>query len=39
MTYEDRNTLAVTVRDRMAALLLERYGVSSPPWDPRRNGS
>lgn len=39
LTYEDRNTLAVTVRDRMAALLLERYGVISPPWDPRRNGS
>lgn len=39
LTYEDRNTLAVTVRDRMAALLLERYGVISAPWDPRRNGS
>jgi 1-acyl-sn-glycerol-3-phosphate acyltransferase len=36
LTYEDRNALAKTVYDRMAALLVAEYGVSSPNWDPRR---
>ena len=37
LSYEDRNALAEEVRNRMAALLRERYGVESPPWRPRRN--
>lgn len=37
--FDDRNALAATVRDRMADLLRERYGVESPRWDPRRNDS
>ena len=37
LTFDNRNALAVTVRDRMAAALLERYGVQSPPWDPKRH--
>jgi 1-acyl-sn-glycerol-3-phosphate acyltransferase len=36
LTYEDRNTLAKTVYDRMAALLVAEYGVESPHWDPRK---
>jgi 1-acyl-sn-glycerol-3-phosphate acyltransferase len=36
LTYEDRNALAKTVYDRMAALLVAEYGVESPNWDPRR---
>jgi len=36
LTYEDRNALAKTVHDRMAALLLAEYGVQSPHWDPRK---
>jgi 1-acyl-sn-glycerol-3-phosphate acyltransferase len=36
LTYEDRNTLAKTVHDRMAALLVAEYGIKSPDWDPRR---
>ena len=39
MTYDDRDALAKTVRDRMVTLLKTEYGVESPPWDPRRNGS
>jgi 1-acyl-sn-glycerol-3-phosphate acyltransferase len=39
LSFDDRNALAVTVRNRMAALLSETYGVTSPPWDPRRNGT
>jgi 1-acyl-sn-glycerol-3-phosphate acyltransferase len=37
-TYEDRDAIAKKVWDRMAQLLLDRYGVQSPGWDPRRNG-
>jgi 1-acyl-sn-glycerol-3-phosphate acyltransferase len=36
LTYDDRNALAKTVYDRMAALLVAEYGVESPDWDPRR---
>jgi 1-acyl-sn-glycerol-3-phosphate acyltransferase len=36
LTYEDRNALAKTVYDRMAACLLSEYGVESPAWDPRK---
>lgn len=36
MTYEDRNALAKTVYDRMAACLVAEYGVESPAWDPRK---
>ena len=36
LTYEDRNALAKTVYDRMAALLVAEYGVESPKWDPRK---
>ena len=36
LTYEDRNALAKTVYDRMAALLVNEYGVESPNWDPRK---
>lgn len=39
LDYDDRDTLAMTVRDRMAELLLREYGVASPPWDPRRSRS
>lgn len=34
--YDDRNALAKTVYDRMAALLVAEYGVESPNWDPRK---
>ena len=37
LTYDDRNALAEEVRNRMAGLLRERYGVESPEWRPRRN--
>jgi 1-acyl-sn-glycerol-3-phosphate acyltransferase len=36
MTYDDRNALAKSVYDRMAALLVAEYGVESPRWDPRK---
>ena len=36
LSYEDRNALAKTVYDRMAALLVSEYGVASPKWDPRK---
>lgn len=36
LTYDDRNALAKTVYDRMAALLVAAYGVESPNWDPRK---
>jgi 1-acyl-sn-glycerol-3-phosphate acyltransferase len=36
LSYEDRNALAKTVYDRMAALLVAEYGVESPKWDPRK---
>ena len=36
LNYEDRNALAKTVYDRMAALLVSEYGVASPKWDPRK---
>ena len=36
LSYEDRNALAKTVYDRMAALLVSEYGVESPKWDPRK---
>ena len=36
LTYDDRNVLAKTVYDRMAALLVSEYGVESPNWDPRK---
>ena len=36
LTYDDRNALAKTVYDRMAALLVAEYGVESPHWDPRK---
>lgn len=39
LTYEDRDRLAVETRDAIAALLEREYGVTSPPWDPRRPGS
>ena len=35
LTYDNRDALAKTVHERMAALLAERYGVESPRWDPR----
>jgi 1-acyl-sn-glycerol-3-phosphate acyltransferase len=38
MTYDDRDLIAKTVHDRMAALLWEAYGVQSPSWNPRVNG-
>jgi 1-acyl-sn-glycerol-3-phosphate acyltransferase len=37
MTYEDRNQLATTVRDRMATLLRDTYGVESQPWEARKS--
>ena len=37
LTYDDRNALAERVRNRMADLLLETYGIESPTWQPRRN--
>jgi 1-acyl-sn-glycerol-3-phosphate acyltransferase len=36
MTYDQRDQLAVTVRDRMAALLEAEYGTKSPVIKPRR---
>ena len=36
LTYADRDTLAVRVRDRMADVLEHEYGVVSTPWAPRR---
>ena len=36
MTYEDRDRLASTVRDRMTAELERLYGVKSPPGEPER---
>lgn len=39
MTYDDRNELAVRTRNEIAALLLGKYGVASPPWDPRQGGA
>jgi 1-acyl-sn-glycerol-3-phosphate acyltransferase len=36
LSYDDRNALAKTVYDRMAALLVAEYGIESPHWDPRR---
>jgi 1-acyl-sn-glycerol-3-phosphate acyltransferase len=36
LNYDDRNALAKTVYDRMAALLVAEYGVESPSWDPRK---
>ena len=36
LVFEDRNALAMMVRDRIAALLSEKYGVTSPPWNPKR---
>lgn len=36
LTYDDRDTLAMRVRDRMAEVLLATYGVASKPWIPRR---
>lgn len=39
LSYDDRDALAKSVRDRMATLLRDVYGVESPPWDPRRGGS
>jgi 1-acyl-sn-glycerol-3-phosphate acyltransferase len=35
MTYDDRDRLAVRSYDAIAALLLNTYGVQSPPWDPK----
>ena len=37
LTYEDRDRLALTVRERIATLLRDTYGVESPPWEPRRS--
>ncbi|MFI5311355.1 MAG: lysophospholipid acyltransferase family protein [Gemmatimonadales bacterium] len=36
LTYEDRDRLASTVRERIAVLLHDTYGVESPAWEPRR---
>ena len=36
LTYDDRDTLAMRVRDAMAVVLKREYGVASPPWVPRR---
>ncbi|HLA89300.1 MAG TPA: lysophospholipid acyltransferase family protein [Gemmatimonadaceae bacterium] len=36
LTYDDRDQLAVTVRERIGAVLRDSYGVVSPFWDPRR---
>ena len=36
LTNDDRNALAKTVYDRMAALLVAEYGIPSLNWDPRR---
>ncbi|NBS59785.1 MAG: hypothetical protein EBS65_22665, partial [Betaproteobacteria bacterium] len=36
LTYDDRDTLAMRVRDAMAVVLQREYGVASPPWVPRR---
>jgi 1-acyl-sn-glycerol-3-phosphate acyltransferase len=36
LTYEDRDRLAVEVRNRMAALFRAAYGVHSLPWEPRQ---
>jgi 1-acyl-sn-glycerol-3-phosphate acyltransferase len=38
LTYDDREEIANTVRDRMAALLRESYGVESEVSDGRRSG-
>jgi len=39
MTYEDRDRLASTVRERISVVLRDTYGVNSPPWVPRRSQS
>lgn len=39
MSYDQRDQLAATVRDRMAALLESEYGVPSPTWRPRRESA
>ena len=36
LSYEDRDRLALTVRERIAVLLRDTYGVESPSWVPRR---
>jgi len=36
LTYEDRDQLASTVRERIAVVLRDTYGIESPPWTPRR---
>ncbi|MFI5310701.1 MAG: lysophospholipid acyltransferase family protein [Gemmatimonadales bacterium] len=36
LTYEDRDRLASTVRERIAGVLRDIYGIESPPWQPRR---
>lgn len=36
LNYEDRDSLASTVRERIAVLLRDTYGVESPSWVPRR---
>jgi 1-acyl-sn-glycerol-3-phosphate acyltransferase len=36
LTYADRDTLAMRVRDRMAERLEREHGVVSKPWVPRR---
>jgi 1-acyl-sn-glycerol-3-phosphate acyltransferase len=36
LTYEDRDQLASTVRERIAVVLRDTYGIESPPWKPRR---
>jgi 1-acyl-sn-glycerol-3-phosphate acyltransferase len=35
LTYEDRHRLASTVRERIAVVLRDSYGIESPPWEPR----
>ena len=35
LTYDDRDRLAVATRNAIATLLESRYGVASPPWDPK----
>ena len=37
MTYDDRNALAARAYEAIAGLLKAEYGVTSPPWDPRRD--
>jgi 1-acyl-sn-glycerol-3-phosphate acyltransferase len=37
LTYEDRDRLASTVRERIASVLRDSYGIESPPWAPRRS--